>query len=69
MVHLNNCKADGELNLASWGNLPWVLWVTNYSPKLPDTVGSYQEQTAGEPYTMYQETTPPRQAKEMGPPT
>jgi hypothetical protein len=30
---------------------------------------SLQWQTAGEPYTSYQETVPPLQAKEGGPPT
>jgi hypothetical protein len=38
-------------------NLPWVPWPTSYDPKLLNTVGSLQQQTAGESYIRYQETT------------
>jgi hypothetical protein len=37
------------------------LWL-----KILDTIGSLQQQTAGEPYTPYQEAAPPLQAKEGG---
>jgi hypothetical protein len=52
-----------------WGNLPWVPWASGYSPKLLDMIGSLPQLTAGDPYTPYQETTPPLQAEEMGLPT
>jgi hypothetical protein len=52
-----------------WGSLPWVPQAASYSPKLLNTVGSLQLQMAGEPYTLYQEITPPLQAEEMGLPT
>jgi hypothetical protein len=51
------------------GNLPRVPRATGYDPNLLNMVGSLQRQMAGEPYTPYQETTPPLQAEEMGPPT
>jgi hypothetical protein len=35
-------------------------------PKILDTIGSLQQQTAGEPYTPYQEAAPPLQAEEGG---
>jgi hypothetical protein len=37
-------------------------------PKILDTIGSLQRQTAGEPYTPYQKTTPPLQDEEEGSP-
>jgi hypothetical protein len=37
--------------------------------KILDMNGSLQRQMAGEPYTPYQETTPPLQAEEEGAPT
>jgi hypothetical protein len=51
------------------GNLPRVPWATGYDPKTLDMIGSLQWQTAGEPYTPYQEIAPPLQAEEEGPPT
>jgi hypothetical protein len=51
------------------GNLPLVLRTTGYGPKLLDMIGSLQQHTTEEPYTPYQETTPPLQAEEAGPPT
>jgi hypothetical protein len=50
------------------GKSPWVPRATGYDPKLLDTIYSLQRHTARESYTPYQETTPPLQAKEMGPP-
>jgi hypothetical protein len=38
--------------------------VRQLRPKILDTIGSLQRQMAGEPYTPYQETTPPLQAEE-----
>jgi hypothetical protein len=40
------------------GNLPRVPWAASYGPNFLDTIGSLQWQTAGEPNTPYQETTP-----------
>jgi hypothetical protein len=47
--------------------LSWVPWVAGYAPKLQDTTGSLQWNTAGGPYTPYQEVTLPLEAEEMGP--
>jgi hypothetical protein len=41
------------------GDLPRVVWATGYGPKLLDMIGSIHRHTGGEPYTPYQETTPP----------
>jgi hypothetical protein len=51
------------------GNLPRVPRAAGYGPKLSDTIGSLQRHTAGEPYTLYREATPPLQTDEAGPPT
>jgi hypothetical protein len=48
------------------GNLPRVPWAIGYDPKIIDTICTLQWQTAREPYTLYQEMTPPLQAKEEG---
>jgi hypothetical protein len=41
------------------GNLPWVQWVTGYSPKVLDTIGSLQWKTAREQNISNQEMTQP----------
>jgi hypothetical protein len=51
------------------GNLPQVPRAAGYDPTLLDRIGSLQRHTAGEPYTLYQRTTPPLQAEEADPPT
>jgi hypothetical protein len=61
--------ACGDALAPCQGNLPRVVWADGYDPKHSNTVGSLQWQMAGEPYTPYQEITPPLRAKEIGPPT
>jgi hypothetical protein len=63
--HLLNRWLEGYCR----GNLPRVPRTGSYSLKIVDTIGSIQRQMAGEPNILYQETTPPLQAEEMGPPT
>jgi hypothetical protein len=50
-------------------NLPWVPQAAGYGPKLLDPISSLQRHMAGEPYTPYEETTPPLQVEEVGSPT
>jgi hypothetical protein len=67
--HVSSAWDEIFLDETCRGNLPWIPQATGYDPTLLDMIGSLQRHMAGQPYTMYQETTLPLPAKKVGPAT
>jgi hypothetical protein len=62
-------RLDAYLSSRLTFHLLQVPRAASYSLKLLDTISSLQRQMAGEPYSLYHETTLPLQVEEADPPT